>query len=202
MPALTALIGVTFLIVLWQGGRLVMINRISLGEWIAFNMFLGQLIWPMVALGWVTNIFQRGAASMGRMNYVLDAKATIDDSAAGFEGVATEDSTLVQDAGEIRGEINFKNLTFAYPSAGNGSEAKPVLKDINLHIPAGSTLAIVGPDGKRQIHVGRAGGPALGSASGIARARRPFDSKMAARIAATRARIRAAGYFFIQRETC
>ena len=147
MPALTALIGVTFLIVLWQGGRLVMVSRISLGEWIAFNMFLGQLIWPMVALGWVTNIFQRGAASMGRMNYVLDAKATIDDSAAGFEGVATEDSTLVQNAGEIRGEIDFKNLTFAYPTAGNGKEAKPVLKDINLHIPAGSTLAVVGPTG-------------------------------------------------------
>ena len=147
MPALTALIGVTFLIVLWQGGRLVMVSRISLGEWIAFNMFLGQLIWPMVALGWVTNIFQRGAASMGRMNYVLDAKATIDDSAAGFEGVATEDSALVQNAGEIRGEIDFKNLTFAYPTAGNGKEAKPVLKDINLHIPAGSTLAVVGPTG-------------------------------------------------------
>ena len=53
MPALTALIGVTFLLVLWQGGRLVMTNRISLGEWVAFYTFLGQLIWPMVALGWV-----------------------------------------------------------------------------------------------------------------------------------------------------
>ncbi|MFZ0880471.1 MAG: ABC transporter transmembrane domain-containing protein, partial [Candidatus Acidiferrales bacterium] len=61
MPALTALIGMTFILVLWQGGRLVMLSRITLGEWVAFYTFLGQLIWPMVALGWVTNIFQRGA---------------------------------------------------------------------------------------------------------------------------------------------
>ena len=147
MPALTALIGVTFLIVIWQGGRLVMLNRISLGEWVAFYMFLGQLIWPMVALGWVTNIFQRGAASMGRMNYVLDAKAGIDDTAAGFDGVADEDSALVRNSRAVRGDIEFRNLTFTYPTASNGKEGKPVLKDISLHIPAGSTLAIVGPTG-------------------------------------------------------
>ena len=147
MPALTALIGVTFLIVLWQGGRQVMQNSISLGEWVAFYMFLGQLIWPMVALGWVTNIFQRGAASMGRMNYVLDAKPEIDDKAAGFDGVATEESALVKNSRAIRGDIEFRNLTFTYPTAAAGKEGKPVLKDINLHIPAGSTLAIVGPTG-------------------------------------------------------
>jgi ATP-binding cassette subfamily B multidrug efflux pump len=147
MPALTALIGVTFLIVLWQGGRQVMQNSISLGEWVAFYMFLGQLIWPMVALGWVTNIFQRGAASMGRMNYVLDAKPLIDDQAAGFDGVAPEESALVKSAGKIRGDIEFRNLTFTYPTAAAGKDGKPVLKDINLHIPAGSTLAVVGPTG-------------------------------------------------------
>ncbi len=147
MPALTALIGVTFLIVLWQGGREVMQTRISLGEWIAFYTFLGQLIWPMVALGWVTNIFQRGAASMGRMNFVLDAKPAINDAAAGFEGVAPEDSVIVREAGEIRGEIEFRNLTFTYPTAANGSAGKAVLKDINLRVPAGSTLAVVGPTG-------------------------------------------------------
>jgi ATP-binding cassette, subfamily B, multidrug efflux pump len=147
MPALMALIGVTFLIVLWQGGRQVMLSRISLGEWIAFYTLLGQLIWPMVALGWVTNIFQRGAASMGRMNYVLDAKPGIDDAAAGFAGVAPQDSAIVQKAPEIRGEIEFQNLTFAYPTAANGSAGRAVLKDINLRVPAGSTLAVVGPTG-------------------------------------------------------
>jgi len=96
MPALTALIGVTFLLVLWQGGRLVMTNRISLGEWVAFYTFLGQLIWPMVALGWVTNIFQRGAASMGRLNYIFDSKPKINDAALGLDGVASEDSPAVR----------------------------------------------------------------------------------------------------------
>jgi ATP-binding cassette subfamily B protein len=147
MPALTALIGVTFLLVLWQGGRLVMTNRISLGEWVAFYTFLGQLIWPMVALGWVTNIFQRGAASMGRLNYIFDSKPIINDAALGLEGVASEDSPAVRNSPKIVGEIEFRSLNFAYPTAGNGTPAAPVLKDINLRVPAGSTLAIVGPTG-------------------------------------------------------
>jgi ATP-binding cassette subfamily B protein len=147
MPALTALIGVTFLLVLWQGGRLVMTNRISLGEWVAFYTFLGQLIWPMVALGWVTNIFQRGAASMGRLNYIFDSKPIINDAALGLEGVASEDSPAVRNSPKIVGEIEFRSLNFAYPTAGNGTPAAPVLKEINLRVPAGSTLAIVGPTG-------------------------------------------------------
>jgi ATP-binding cassette, subfamily B, multidrug efflux pump len=177
MPALTALIGVTFLLVLWQGGRLVMLDRITLGEWIAFYTFLGQLIWPMVALGWVTNIFQRGAASMGRLNYIFDAQANIDDRAVAEEfrtalpviqaaaaGIkdrksvpasgARNGDTKASAAGEIKGEIEFRNLTFAYPTiaggnaaAGDGAPGRVVLKDINLKVPAGSTLAIVGPTG-------------------------------------------------------
>ena len=73
-PVLQALIGVTFLILLWKGGRLVVEHRISLGTLWAFYAFLVQLVWPMIALGWVTNIFQRGAASMGRLNYILNAE--------------------------------------------------------------------------------------------------------------------------------
>ncbi|HXW17599.1 MAG TPA: ABC transporter ATP-binding protein, partial [Candidatus Acidoferrales bacterium] len=147
MPALTALIGMTFILVLWQGGRLVMIGRITLGEWVAFYTFLGQLIWPMVALGWVTNIFQRGAASMGRLNYIFDAQPKINDAAEGYQSVADESSPIVQSAPRVRGEIEFRHLNFAYPTAGNGAPAPIVLKDVNLRIPAGSTLAIVGPTG-------------------------------------------------------
>lgn len=128
-PALEALIGSTFLIVLWQGGRLVLRGEISLGALTAFFFYMGMLVWPMIALGWVTNIFQRGAASMGRMNYILTAAPTIDDSAA-----------LGADGAEIRGEIEFRSLNFAY----NGT---PVLRDVSLRVPAGSTLAIVGPTG-------------------------------------------------------
>jgi ATP-binding cassette subfamily B protein len=101
----------------------------------------------MVALGWVTNIFQRGAASMGRLNYIFEAEPKINDAAAGFAAVAEESSPIVQNAPEIRGDIEFRNLTFTYPTAGNGKSGLPVLKDINLRVPAGSTLAIVGPTG-------------------------------------------------------
>src|SRR5262249_41126566 len=114
---------------------------------ISFNGYLTLLVWPMIALGWVTNIFQRGAASMGRLNYILTAEPQIDDGHA--KVAASQD---------LRGEIEFRNLTFTYPTTlsgaaadgagkSNGSGAHPVLRDINLRIPAGSTLAIVGPTG-------------------------------------------------------
>ena len=147
MPSLTALIGTTFLIVLWQGGHQLLSGQISLGALIAFNGYLTLLVWPMIALGWVTNIFQRGAASMGRLNYILTAQPNIDDRDA-----------KVPQGTRPRGEIEFRNLTFTYPtiisgagsngfSKSNGNASLPVLHDINLKIPAGSTLAIVGPTG-------------------------------------------------------
>src|SRR4029077_13610555 len=74
MPSLQALLGMSFLIVLWRGGNQFLNHQISLGAFVAFYAFLGVLMWPMIALGWVTNIFQRGAASMGRLNYILHAK--------------------------------------------------------------------------------------------------------------------------------
>ena len=125
----------------------------------AFYWFLGQLVFPMIALGWVTNIFQRGAASMGRLNYILHAKPRIGSSAANLQ--ARDDAPAVSSNGDsavetiaatesaIRGEIEFRDLTFTYPTARSedGTGGGPVLHDINLHIPAGSTLAIVGPTG-------------------------------------------------------
>jgi ATP-binding cassette subfamily B protein len=149
MPSLQALIGTTFLIVLWQGGHQLLRGQISLGALISFNAYLTLLVWPMIALGWVTNIFQRGAASMGRLSYILAAKPSIDDSAA-----------KIAPKTKPAGEIEFRNLTFSYPTslAGNDNKMKaqsngqangshPVLQNIDLKIPAGSTLAIVGPTG-------------------------------------------------------
>jgi ATP-binding cassette subfamily B multidrug efflux pump len=147
MPSLQALIGTSFLLVLWQGGHQLLRAQISLGALIAFYTFLGILVWPMIALGWVTNIFQRGAASIGRLNYILQAQPQIDDR-----------GTKIPAGTSPNGEIEFRNLTFIYPTnrAGNGagektnsngSGAHPVLHEINLKIPAGSTLAIVGPTG-------------------------------------------------------
>src|SRR5260370_13622335 len=146
MPLLQMLVGLTFVLVLWQGGRQVILSRITLGELIAFYTFMTRLIFPMIALGFVTNIFERGGASMGRLNYILDSEPKINDEA------------VVQNkTAELRGEIEFRNLTFTYPtlrsdtdgSKGNGTAAvnQPVLHDISMHVPAGSILAIVGPTG-------------------------------------------------------
>ena len=144
MPSLQAMIGTTFLIVLWQGGYRVLNGQMSMGSLITFNTYLGFLVWPMIALGWVTNIFQRGAASMGRLNYILTAKPQIDDRYA-----------KLPKNNPVKGEIEFRNLTFTYPTSISGtgnntapiSDARPVLRNINLKIPAGSTVAIVGPTG-------------------------------------------------------
>jgi ATP-binding cassette subfamily B protein len=147
MPSLQALIGTSFLIVLWQGGHQLLRGQISLGALVTFYSYLGLLVWPMIALGWVTNIFQRGAASMGRLNYILRAQPQIDDRHA-----------AVAPNAPIAGEVEFRNLTFTFPTnisgngaaqgnGTNGGAAHPVLRDINLKIPAGSTLAIVGPTG-------------------------------------------------------
>jgi ATP-binding cassette, subfamily B, multidrug efflux pump len=146
MPSLTALIGTTFLIVLWQGGYRYLHGQMSLGALITFNTYLGLLVWPIIALGWVTNIFQRGAASMGRLNYILTAKPRIDNCAA-----------KISPETRVEGTIEFRNLNFTYPTAdmnagknganGHGRESRAVLNNIDLTIPAGSTVAIIGPTG-------------------------------------------------------
>ena len=158
-PALAALIGVTVVILLGMGGIQVIHERISLGTFLAFYTFLGQLVFPMIAIGFVTNIFQRGAASMGRLNYILKAQPNIrntavvveEDLPAGVRG-NRQPSKRSSEEGEatkstIRGEIEFRHLTFIYPTGSNGTPGPVVLNDINLEIPAGSTLAIVGPTG-------------------------------------------------------
>ena len=153
-PALTALIGLSFVILLGRGGSQVMDRGVSLGTLWSFYAFLGVLIFPIIALGWVTNIFQRGAASMGRLMYVLTAEPNIRDGAAaernaagpnGNTNAASVEATKTETP--IRGEIEFRDLTFAYPSAPGSPPNEPVLRDISLHVPAGSTLAIVGPTG-------------------------------------------------------
>jgi ATP-binding cassette, subfamily B, multidrug efflux pump len=158
-PFLTALIGITFVILLGKGGRDVIDHRFTVGTMWAFYWFLGQLVFPMIALGWVTNIFQRGAASMGRLNYILQAKARIgypasavqvhggNEASAGRNGDSAQAATEPESS--IRGEIEFRHLTFTYPTARNedGTGGGPVLRDIHLQVPAGSTLAIVGPTG-------------------------------------------------------
>ena len=130
-PALEFLLGLAYAVVLWLGPREVLNHRMTVGQFYGFSMYILMLTWPVIALGWVINIFQRGTASMGRINEILTAQPDITDA-----DVATE----VPAPQAIRGDIEFRNLNFAY----NGI---PVLKDINLEIPAGTSLAIVGPTG-------------------------------------------------------
>jgi ATP-binding cassette subfamily B protein len=144
-PTLELMLGAAVVIVLWMGGREVLLGKISVGDFVAFNTYMVQLTWPVIALGWVINIFQRGTASLVRINEILSQRPEIADEAAlalntlnnGATGAPPVHPTA--DA-EIRGEIEFRNLNFAY----NGTS---VLKEINLRIPAGSSLAIVGPTG-------------------------------------------------------
>ncbi len=127
-PTLTTLLGFAIVLVLWLGGRQTIQGHMTLGNFVAFLTYMVQLTWPVIALGWVINIFQRGTASMGRIKEILQEKPEVVDLAAHAA------------ASGLRGEIEFRGLNFAY----NGT---PVLHDLSLHVPAGSSLAIVGPTG-------------------------------------------------------
>lgn len=129
-PVLSLLTGLGMVIVLWFGGRQVMEGRISIGDFVAFGIYLGMLTWPMISLGWVINLFQRGAASMGRMNAIFAVEPRIREPE---EAVRPKD---------VRGEIEFRNVSFRYPGT-----SRDVLKDISFRVPAGSTVALVGPTG-------------------------------------------------------
>jgi ATP-binding cassette subfamily B multidrug efflux pump len=126
-PTLELMLGVAMVLVLWIGGREVLGGRIDIGGFTAFNFYMLQLTFPVIALGWVINIFQRGTASMARINEILIEQPQIKDEAGAVDR-------------EIRGEIEFRGLSFSY-------EGKEVLHDLNLLVPAGSSLAIVGPTG-------------------------------------------------------
>jgi len=151
-PGLSTIIGLTFVILLGKGGVQVMQGHATIGTFWAFYMFLVQLVFPMIALGWVTNIFQRGAASMGRLNFILHAEPAIRDvvpspQIAHPSAAGNGDGVRRAAEPEILGDIEFRHMTFTYPTGTSSSNGQPVLKDVSLHIPAGSSLAIVGPTG-------------------------------------------------------
>jgi len=126
-PTLEFMLGCAVVLVLWLGGREVLAHRMSVGQFVSFNAYMLQLTWPIIALGYVINLFQRGTASLKRLNEIMQEKPQI-----------TDDS-VAKDR-EIEGKIEFRGLNFSY-------DGKQVLHDVNLRIPAGSSLAIVGPTG-------------------------------------------------------
>lgn len=129
-PLMTFFIGVGFVLIIWVGVPLAVRGEMSVGDFTVFNMYLMRLIWPLIALGYVVNLFQRGTASLKRMNAIFAVKPAIADNAA---------VTLQP---PIRGEIEFRDLTFSYNKVD-----EPVLQNINLTIPAGQTVAFVGRTG-------------------------------------------------------
>ncbi|HUV69418.1 MAG TPA: ABC transporter ATP-binding protein [Terracidiphilus sp.] len=130
-PTLEFVLGVSMIITLLAGGHLVLAHRITVGDFVEFNVYMVMLIWPIIAVGWVINIFQRGTASVKRVDELLKAEPSIDDRSA---------DPAIQPDTVLSGEIQFRGLNFNYGDT-------PVLHDISLRIPAGSSLAIVGPTG-------------------------------------------------------
>ena len=146
-PSLEFVLGLSMVITLLVGGHQVINHRITVGQFAEFMVYMVQLTWPMIAIGWVVNLFQRGTASVIRIDELLKQQPSIvdeSDSAVASSvhlGGGSPESASLPVPPTLAGEIIFRNLTFAY------NDAAPVLKDINLTIPAGTSLAIVGPTG-------------------------------------------------------
>src|SRR5438132_4301404 len=131
-PVMNIVGGVGVLVVLWYGGREAIAGRLSIGDLVAFIGYLGQLAWPTMALGWMLSIVQRGRAAMQRLNELFNVAPAI---------------TSLPDAvppADVRGDLVLRGVSFRYPGR---PEAPPVLDDVDLAIPAGSTIAVVGRTG-------------------------------------------------------
>jgi ATP-binding cassette subfamily B protein len=129
-PLMTFLIGLGFVLIIWAGVPLAVRGQLTVGQFTEINMYLFRLIWPLIAIGYVVNLYQRGSASWKRMQAIITVKPAIADSP----------DTRAQDP--INGRIEFRNLTFSYHA-----DSEPMLRDINLTIEAGQTVAFVGRTG-------------------------------------------------------
>jgi ATP-binding cassette, subfamily B, multidrug efflux pump len=129
-PTLGLLSGGAMILVLWLGGGEVVAGRITVGEFVAFGFYLGLLTWPLIALGWVVNLFQRGEASMGRLNRVLRSEPAVTSPPHPRPLPGPE------------GRVEFRNVSFRYPDT-----ERWVLRDVSFAVEPGTTVAIVGPTG-------------------------------------------------------
>jgi ATP-binding cassette subfamily B multidrug efflux pump len=137
-PSFALLAGLGAVAVLGYGGTLALAGRISVGAFVAFGLYLGMLTWPLIALGWVINLFQRGAASMARLNQLLDARPAVSSP--------PEPRALPAAVGDAGRTLEFRGVSFHYPPR-DGEVPRPVLEDVSFTVPAGSTLGIVGATG-------------------------------------------------------
>jgi ATP-binding cassette subfamily B protein len=138
-PMLHCIIGLLFVLIFFLGSRKMIAGTMTLGSFVAFQFYLGRMVWPLIALGWVMNLFQRGMASMRRMSDVWDVPLP-------------PDTAMTEDATATGADIDIEHLTFAYDGASAQpgkapAEPRPVLRDVTLHIPAGTTVGIIGRTG-------------------------------------------------------
>jgi ATP-binding cassette subfamily B protein len=122
------------LIILFVGGRMVIANAITLGDFVAFNGYLAMLVWPTIMMGWILNLMQRGAASMERLCYIIDAHREVQEPDSPVE------------PGTIRGDVELRNLSFSYESSQSGS-SDPLIGKISLTIRSGMRVGFIGPVG-------------------------------------------------------
>lgn len=130
-PVFDTITGLSILVTLVFGGRMVLAGQVSIGQFVAFNSYIGMLVWPMIACGDCVNLFSQAAAAFKRIALIFEEQPDIVDK-----------STEAMQRVELQGEITMKNLTFAYPDG-----ELPVLQDLDLHVAAGETLAILGRTG-------------------------------------------------------
>jgi ATP-binding cassette subfamily B protein len=137
-PAFALLAGLGGVAVLGLGGALVVRGSITVGAFVAFGLYLGILTWPLIALGWVINLFQRGAASMARLNQIFDARPAVTSPPAGG-------ARHLPPAGGGR-SLEFRRVSFHYPTR-PGEDPRWILRDVSFRVPAGGTLGVVGATG-------------------------------------------------------
>ena len=141
MPFLDVIIGLSSLITLLFGGYLAVNGQISLGRFVAFNQYINMLVWPMLACGEAVNMFSMGGASLKRVKAVFDAEPEVKDPQNGGKEIRAAEEAPSQEQ-EIAGHIRLEHLTFTHQDSN-----EPVLNDITLDVPAGTTLAIVSKTG-------------------------------------------------------
>ncbi len=129
-PVLVTLAGFAMVFVTWIGALEVIAGTISIGDYVAFGLYVALLVWPMISLGWVVNLYQRGAASMGRLNKILATKASV--------AIPKQPRSLIS----AKGKIEFRDVSFVYPDTD-----RTVLEHVSFIANPGDTIAIVGPTG-------------------------------------------------------
>lgn len=134
-PLMQVMAGIAATVVLWLGGRQVLQDTMTLGEFVAFNGYLAMLTWPLMAIGYTANQYQRGTAALSRIGEVLDAPIS-----PRYQSKSLSNGTA--DTAPITGAIEFRNLTFSYDAAD-----APVLRRLSLKIPAGTVCGIIGETG-------------------------------------------------------